>query len=354
MSGRVMLSLSVKGPPGLHVWISQEMATRTLRSILSRLRGALLESLTKLWPGASSWLRLTVHPRGALEADVRSYPVLCFGDSITEGYHNIWPHPTNAPGRRNFPEDGSAWHAHEHSRLLLKPYAIHLGYLLAADVGDCDSGYSASLRYARARGFSGWTAEELLPELRRSLREGAWRCAVIMAGVNDVLRDGVVDVPTLLARIEQLFRACDEAGVRVVALTPLECDMANHGWVAPRTWRRVKSVVAHACCVRSRTCASGRVAYASTCAQRFRCARRTLTMLSTRRPQSGAPRSLRPALGDARLLHVKVKPNADGITERPRLERLRSSSGSVHVWRLSTETTHTAPQNTRARTAAST
>ena len=211
----------------------QEMATRTLRSILSRLRGALLESLTKLWPGASSWLRLTVHPRGALEADVRSYPVLCFGDSITEGYHNIWPHPTNAPGRRNFPEDGSAWHAHEHSRLLLKPYAIHLGYLLAADVGDCDSGYSASLRYARARGFSGWTAEELLPELRRSLREGAWRCAVIMTGVNDVLRDGVVDVPTLLARIEQLFRACDEAGVRVVALTPLECDMANHGWVAP-------------------------------------------------------------------------------------------------------------------------
>ena len=107
------------------------------------------------------------------------------------------------------------------------------GHLLAADVGDEDGGYSSSLRYARARGFSGWTAEELLPELRRSLREGPWRCAVILAGVNDVLRDGIVDVPTLMSRIEALFRACDEAGVRVVALTPLECDMANHGWVAP-------------------------------------------------------------------------------------------------------------------------
>ena len=50
-------------------------------------------------------------------------PVLCFGDSITEGYHGIWDHPEFGP--RGKPNADELVHVRMHS------YAIRLGALLA-------------------------------------------------------------------------------------------------------------------------------------------------------------------------------------------------------------------------------
>ena len=158
-----------------------------------------------------------------LTHDQRVHPVLCFGDSITEGYFNIWPHAKLAPQRPALPPNVNA---HEHASLLCHPYSIRLGQLLAHDVGDGAGGYKDSLRYARSRAYSGWTAEELLPMLRRSLREGPWRCVVIMAGVNDVIWRQA-STATVLAHLEELYAACDEAGVPVIALTNLEADLGE-------------------------------------------------------------------------------------------------------------------------------
>ena len=73
-------------------------------------------------------------------------PVLCFGDSITEGYHGIWDHPEFGPkGKANCDE---LVHLRMHS------YAIRLGALLARDAGAvsdasaCD--YSTALGFAEA------------------------------------------------------------------------------------------------------------------------------------------------------------------------------------------------------------
>lgn len=155
-------------------------------------------------------------------ADQRVQPVLCFGDSLTEGYHNIWPHKTLAP-HRTLPADVEG---NEHTQLLCHPYSIKLGQLLAADVGDGAGGYMASLRYARVRAYSGWTSEELLPVLGRSLREGPWRCAVIMAGINDIIKERA-SASTVLRRLEDLCAACEAAGVPVVLLTNLEADLGE-------------------------------------------------------------------------------------------------------------------------------
>jgi len=191
--------------------------------ILQTLRRGAIHILLRLCERASSLLlsfraRLQYQPSDSN----RSQPVLCFGDSITEGYHNIWPHEGVASHRK----PAADMNANEHKQLLCHPYAIRLGQLLAADVCDGAGGYKDSLRYARARGYSGWTAQELLPVLRRALREGPWRCVVIMAGANDVLWEGA-SARTVLARLDELYEACDEAGVPVVALTNIELDFAE-------------------------------------------------------------------------------------------------------------------------------
>jgi lysophospholipase L1-like esterase len=202
--------------------------------------------LRKLEALVDTLLRLRLPGRGsaahAQVVDRRSLPVLCFGDSITEGYHGIWPHPTFAPEREEFPDE--RFQVHEHLRLRCHPYAIHLGASLAKDVGDAADGYKASLRYARARGFSGWTAAELLPELRRSLREGGWRCAVILAGCNDVLLEGVTDPKVVLSRIDLLYDACDAAGVPVIGVTNLDVDTPHHGMVPPEMQQLYKDTLA--------------------------------------------------------------------------------------------------------------
>jgi len=216
-----------------------------LRIITSKLRLALSFLTRRVNLAVAFFTRLRIASRAAAAAapeDRRSCPVLCFGDSITEGYFNIWPHPEHAPGR-TLPTDRTI-NLNEHEKLLCHPYAIHLGLALASDAGDAAEGYKASLRYARARGFSGWTAAELLPELRRCLREGGWRCAVILAGSNDCLMEGVTDANLILSRMDLLYEACDAAGVPVVCVTNLDVDTAHHGMVPPELQETYRSTVA--------------------------------------------------------------------------------------------------------------
>jgi lysophospholipase L1-like esterase len=155
-------------------------------------------------------------------ADRRSLPVLCFGDSLTEGYHGVWVHPEFSPP--------SNTNGDEVNNVRFRPYAARLGHRLAVDVNDATEGYKACLRYACTRAYSGFTAEELLPQLRAALRERHWRAVCILAGSNDVVLQGV-SAETALARLRQLHEACDAAGVPVVAVTPPDADTAYHGLV---------------------------------------------------------------------------------------------------------------------------
>ena len=153
----------------------------------------------------------------------RDGPVLCFGDSITEGYHGIWHHPVFAPAR----SDPAEFPRGELEPLRLHPYAIHLGAALSAEAGQADGGYKTALCHAVARAYSGWTAGEMLPALRRELSAGPWRACVICAGSNDVVLGASAEetLPLVLA----LHAACDAAGVPVVVLPNPDCDMAHHG-----------------------------------------------------------------------------------------------------------------------------
>ena len=155
-------------------------------------------------------------------------PVLCFGDSITEGYHGIWDHPEFGPkGKANCDE---LVHLRMHS------YAIRLGALLARDAGAvsdasaCD--YSTALGYAEARAYSGWTAERMLPRLEAALRAGPWRCVCLMAGSNDIILEGA-PASAAHARVARLHAVCDAAGVPLVVLVNSDCDAARHGAVPP-------------------------------------------------------------------------------------------------------------------------
>ena len=93
--------------------------------------GAAVAAAVTLW--------LTRSRRQSASAAVE--PVLCFGDSLTEGYHNIWQHPVFGPSNPDDP-------AQEMTRLRLHPYSIQLGARLAADAADDDAGYASALRYA--------------------------------------------------------------------------------------------------------------------------------------------------------------------------------------------------------------
>jgi lysophospholipase L1-like esterase len=234
---------------------------------LQRWTAALLANVTSLVR-----LRLTMGDARGADADPRSLPVLCFGDSITEGYYNVWAHPEFAPQR----VEGRDSVQHEVSNVRFRPYAVQLGALLASDAGDAADGYKAALRYARARAYSGWTAVELLPELHRSLREGPWRCAVILAGCNDILMENpAAEVARVLSSLEQMYSACERAGVRVLALTPLDCDTEQHSCVPPqeRDARRaalaaVADGVRASCKRHGRACVDTR-AWMPLCAEHF-------------------------------------------------------------------------------------
>lgn len=150
-------------------------------------------------------------------------PVLCFGDSLTEGYHGVWPHPTFGPSNKG---------TDEMLHVRLHPYSIRLGARLAAASGVPRESvhYGVSLRHAEPRAYSGWTAAELLPRLRAALRGGPWRACVVLAGSNDVIGEGVT-AEVAFARVAALHAACDACGVPVIVVTPPDCDTTYHGMV---------------------------------------------------------------------------------------------------------------------------
>merc|ERR1719223_1557743 len=108
-------------------------------------------------------------------------PVLCFGDSLTAGYHGVWPHPVFGPDNKGANEFIDS------DRVRYHPYATRLGALFARDKGQVP-GVDAALQFAECRAYSGWTAAALLPKLCAELAvPGRWRAVVILAGGNDIL-----------------------------------------------------------------------------------------------------------------------------------------------------------------------
>ena len=195
------------------------------------------------------WLTRCRRRRAGRAAAVE--PVLCFGDSLTEGYSNIWQHPVFGPSHPDDP-------AQEMARLRFHPYSIQLGARLAADAGEAAGGYAAALRYACCRAYSGWTAEELLPRLCRALDEGPWRACVLLAGDNDIIMQGT-SAATAYRRVGALIDECDRAGVRcVVALNP-DADLAHNGVVpAAEAEPRRQAIAALAAALRERCEREGR------------------------------------------------------------------------------------------------
>ena len=103
------------------------------RDLAVAAAGAAVAAAVTLWLTRS---RRQTTVRAAVE------PVLCFGDSLTEGYFNVWQHPVFGPDNPDDP-------AQETTRLRLHPYSVQLGARLAADAADDDAGYASALRYAR-------------------------------------------------------------------------------------------------------------------------------------------------------------------------------------------------------------
>ena len=164
----------------------------------------------------------------------RSAPVLCFGDSLTEGYHNVWHHPTFGGGR----PDPAKWPEDELHNLRLYPYSIALGAALAADDAGIDGGYASALRYAVCRAYSGWKAADMLTPLKAALSGGPYRAAVILAGSNDIVQGASAEdtLPGVLA----LHEACEQYGVPVVVIPNTDCDMQHHGMCTNPTRQRAE------------------------------------------------------------------------------------------------------------------
>jgi lysophospholipase L1-like esterase len=160
--------------------------------------------------------------------------VLCFGDSLTEGYYNVWHHPTFGGGR----PDPARWPEDELLNLRLYPYSIALGAALAADDAGIDGGYASALRYAVCRAYSGWKAADMLTPLKAALSGGPYRAAVILAGSNDIVQGASAEdtLPGVLA----LHEACEQYGVPVVVIPNTDCDMQHHGMCTNPTRQRAE------------------------------------------------------------------------------------------------------------------
>ena len=154
-------------------------------------------------------------------------PVLCFGDSLTAGYHGVW-HSVYAPQMPQNPN------CDEVDNVRFRPYAVRLGARLATAAGltGFDVNVGSALRYAEERSYSGWTAAELLPRLEASLRGVPWRAVVLLAGTNDIVCYGET-AAVASERVHALLRCCDEHGVPVLVVTPPDCATDQHGLVPP-------------------------------------------------------------------------------------------------------------------------
>lgn len=189
----------------------------------------------------------------------RSAPVLCFGDSLTEGYFNVWAHPVHSPpGRQDPPMD--TWPAGELDNLRFHPFSIHLGALLAKDAEQHLGGCAAALRFALCRAFSGWKATEMLAPLQRELAAGPWRAVVIQAGCNDIVQ-GATAAATLPFVLE-LHDACERAGVPVVVVPNTDADLTYHGMCAdgPRQRAEIAKLAEMLAATKGRAVADARAA----------------------------------------------------------------------------------------------
>lgn len=144
-------------------------------------------------------------------------PVLCFGDSLTAGYHGVW-HSAHAPQSPPNPNRDELAHAR------FRPYSLRLGARLAAAAGlpAAEVTAASALRFAEDRAYSGWAAAELHPRLVAALHGGPWRAVVLLAGTNDIVLYGVSAEATL-ARVEALCSTCEDLGVPVLVVTPPDC-----------------------------------------------------------------------------------------------------------------------------------
>jgi len=141
-------------------------------------------------------------------------PVLCFGDSLTEGYHGVW-HAPSAPQSPPNPSDGELEH------LRFRPYALRLGARLA-EAADPTAfiHYGLALRHAETRAYSGWTAAELRERLGAALNGGPWRAVVILAGTNDVVMEGTT-AEVAAGRVRALWRLCDRCACALFPPLPV-------------------------------------------------------------------------------------------------------------------------------------
>ena len=124
-------------------WRSISLGRMTARNLAAAAAGAAVAAAVTLWLTRSR--RHTIGRSRRQSAAAAVEPVLCFGDSLTEGYSNIWQHPVFGPSNPDDP-------AQEMTRPRLHPYSIQLGARLAADAADDAAGYASALRYACAAG----------------------------------------------------------------------------------------------------------------------------------------------------------------------------------------------------------
>lgn len=172
--------------------------------------------------------------------------MLCFGDSLTGGYHGVWKHPVYGPSN---PGRG------ELSVVKFHPYALKLGARLATTAAGTESEVftGQSLAHAEAVHYSGWTASQLRPRLEAALKAGPWRACVILAGTNDVIFG--VSAAEATARVAELYTLCERQGLPVIAISNPDCDTKWHGLVDPPRVQSCRAAIAELAAGVARECA---------------------------------------------------------------------------------------------------
>lgn len=138
---------------------------------------------------------------------VKALKLLCLGDSLTAGYHGVWPHPVlNTRVERGEPQ--------------FHPYADHLVARLAAQ---------GVLFEADVKGFPGKTAAAILDEGKALVQnDAAWEVAIICAGTNDLLQGhNAEEIFPTIEQLHLLVEGCVSRPTIVCTLPPI--DFATYG-----------------------------------------------------------------------------------------------------------------------------
>ena len=167
-------------------------------------------------------------------ASAAQKPALLFGDSITSGFWGVFFHSVYGPRLPPRPKAAGPGAAGPPS---YHPYGLRLserlggGRLEVAPSPDVAGLVRCQNAAVEVRSFPGWPAERLLAPLQDALREGDYRCAVVLAGSNDIVFGGSPE--DALESVERLHAACEAAGLRVLVLLPPDCDTAEFGAIIP-------------------------------------------------------------------------------------------------------------------------